>query len=143
MTAADTFSAVEVRRLQADGEAVLVVATSDNDILAAADVALAVHRPGHRVGWAADLIVATDVDPALTVLRAVPAARRLSRRAAAVATAGTVSAGLLTALSPWPLSGDLALQPVYLVGLLTQLDGVRTARALTRWSSSAPPRMTK
>ncbi|MCE3556099.1 hypothetical protein LWC33_32240 [Pseudonocardia sp. RS11V-5] len=132
---ADPLSATEVRRLQADGEAVLVLATSDNDILAAADVALAVHRPGRPVGWAADLIT-DDPAAALTVLRAVPLARRLSRRATAVATAGTVTAGLLTTLAPWPLRGDLTLQPVYLTGLITQADGVRTAlsaRPAGRW----------
>ena len=121
-----TLSARQIHQMQAEGEAVLVVATSDNDILAAADVAVAVHRPGRPVGWAADLIT-DDPSLALTVLAAVPAAHRLSGRATAAATVGTATAGLLTALAPWPLLGDLTLQPVYLSGMISQLDGVRTA----------------
>jgi copper chaperone CopZ len=122
-------TADRIRRLQAEGRAVLVVAGGDNEVLAAADVAVAVTDGGDPAGWAADLIVAPDPATVLTLLRAIPAARRLSRRTVLAAAAGTALAGVATALVPWDPS-DLTLQPVYLTGVLTQLDGIRTARRL-------------
>ena len=118
-----------VRRLQSAGEAVLVVAGGEEDVLAAADVAVAVPLSGDRVGWAGDLIATSDPDTIAMVLRAVPAARTVSRRSVLVSAAGTVLAGAATIVSPVAV-GDLTLQPVYLSGLLTQLYGARTARRL-------------
>jgi hypothetical protein len=63
------------------------------------------------------------------VLRAIPVARRLSRRAVLISAVGSAAAGVATAVVPWDL-GDLTLQPVYLAGLITQLDGIRTAQRL-------------
>lgn len=75
--------------------------------------------------------------PGGPAIETVPAARRLSRRSAAVATTGAAAAGLLTALVPRPLAGDLTLQPVYLAGLLAQLDGIRIARlVLLLWAAA-------
>lgn len=119
-------SGEQIRRLQAAGEAVLVVAAADNDVLAAADVAIAVPTADAGAGWAADLITESDPETVLTLLHAVVAARKVSRRAVVIAAAGTAAAAALTALNPFP-TGDLTLQPVYFSGLLTQLDGVRAA----------------
>jgi hypothetical protein len=55
----------------------------------------------------------------------------VSIRSVAVASVGTLVAGVLTALVPVAV-GDLTLQPVYLAGLVTQVDGIRAARAVTR-----------
>jgi copper chaperone CopZ len=123
-------SAEQVRKLQIEGKAVLVVAGGDNAVLAAADVAVALAVDGEPTGWAADLIT-DDALAVTTLLEAIPAARRLSRRAVVVSAAGTAAAGIATVLAPWDL-GDLTLQPVYLTGLVTQMDGVLTARRLTR-----------
>jgi hypothetical protein len=43
-----------------------------------------------------------------------------------LAAAGSVTATVLTTFSPWPTS-DVTMQPIYVTGLLTQLDGIRTA----------------
>jgi cation-transporting ATPase I len=127
---AGTVTAEQVSKLQADGRAVLVVAGSDNDVLAAADVAIAVPVASEPTGWAADLIAGSDAAAVATLLRAIPAARRLSRRAVLVSSVGTAVAGVATVFVPWDL-GDLSLQPVYLAGLVTQLDGIRTARGIS------------
>jgi cation-transporting ATPase I len=128
---AGPITADRIRKLQANGAAVLVVAGNDNDALAAADVAVAVPMNAEPVGWAADLITPPDGAAALTLLQAVPVARRFSRRSVLISSAGTVAAALATALVPWA-PGDLTLQPVYLAGLITQLDGIGTAARLAR-----------
>jgi cation-transporting P-type ATPase I len=124
-----TITADRIRKLQADGHAVVVAAGSDNDVLAAADVAIAVPVGDEPVAWAADLITAPDGAAAVDLLRAIPAARRFSRRSVVISAVGTAAAGLATALVPWD-PGDLTLQPVYLAGVVTQLDGIRTAARL-------------
>lgn len=126
-------AAESVRRLQGEGHGVLLVAACDNDALAAADVAVGVHRDGDAVAWAADLICGPEPVPAL--IAAVPVARRVSRRSVALAGLGSGLAGVLTAVAPWPYS-DLTLQPVYVTGVLTQLDGTLAARRVLR---GAPP----
>ncbi len=131
-------TADRIRGLQADGRAVLVVAGSDNDVLAAADVSIAVPNGGEAPGWAADLIAGPNGADLLTVLRAVPAARSVSRRAVVISAAGSIAAGLATAVAPWDL-GDVTLQPVYLSGLITQFDGVRVAHRLVRTSPASQP----
>jgi cation transport ATPase len=120
-------TSAEIGRLQDEGRGILVVAGSDNAVLAAADVAIAVPVGGEPAGWAADLVTGPDGRVVLPLLRAVPAARRLSRRAVAVSGVGTAAAALATAFVPWA-PGDLTLQPVYLSGLITQIDGIVTAR---------------
>jgi cation-transporting ATPase I len=127
-------AAQAVRRLQAEGHGVLLVADRDNDALMAADVAVGVHRDGAGVAWAADLICGPE--PVQPLLAAVPVARRVSRRAVTLAGLGSAAAGLLTALAPWPFS-DLTLQPVYVSGVLTQLDGALAARRVLRDSPTA------
>lgn len=126
-TGETTFAAV--RRLQEEGNGVLLLAPGGDDALAAADVAVAVHREDEPVGWAADLVCGPDPTAVGVLLAAVPVARRVSRRAVAVAAAGSATAAVLTAVAPWPAS-DLTLQPVYVSGLLTQLDGAIAARRL-------------
>lgn len=123
-TAAET-----VRRLQSEGHGVLLVAAGDNDALVAADVAVGVHRDGATVGWAADLLCGPE--PVRAVIAAVPVARRVSRRSVTLAGLGSALAAVLTALTPWPYS-DLTMQPVYVTGVLTQLDGVLAARQVLR-----------
>lgn len=128
-----------VRRLQRAGHGVLVVTAGNDDALAAADVAVSLRRDGGAVGWAADLLGGEDPAPAATLLAAVPAARRLSRRVVWIAGLGSAAAALLTGLSPFPYS-DLTMQPVYLSGLLAQVEGFRAARRLARPDRSAPVR---
>jgi hypothetical protein len=119
-----------VRQLQAAGHGVLAVA-GDSDALAAADIAITVHPREVPTGWTADLICGSDLGPVLTLLHAVPVAKQVSQRAVVIAALGSAAATVLTTLSPLATS-DLTMQPVYLSGLITQLDGARTAASLAR-----------
>lgn len=115
-----------VRRLQADGHGVLLLASVDDAALEAADVAVAIWREHNPVCWAADLI-SDGLDPAIALLRALPVAREASRRGVALALAGS-STGLVTAvLLPGPGSTARALIPVHLAGLAALLTGYRAA----------------
>jgi hypothetical protein len=124
-----------VRRLQADGHGVLAVA-GDTDVLATADIAINMYSSDAPVGWTADLICGPELAPVLTLLRAVPAAKKVSQDSVVIAALGSAAATVLTVLSPWPMS-DLTMQPVYLSGLVTQLVGTRSAAKLARAHAGA------
>jgi hypothetical protein len=115
-----------VRQLQAEGHGVLVLASADDAALEAADVAVAIWREHNPVCWASDLI-SDGLDPAVALLRALPAARAASRRGVALAAAGS-SAGMVSAvLLPGPRSTTRALLPVHLAGLAALLGGYHAA----------------
>ena len=126
-----------VGRLQAAGHGVLLLAGSDNNALAAADVAIAIDHPDQPVGWAADLLCRPQPAPVITLLNAVPAARRVSRRSVTIAAVGSAAATALTTLSPLPYT-DLTMQPVYLSGLLAQWQAAQSASTLARNAAHHP-----
>nr|WP_318204855.1 cation-translocating P-type ATPase [Streptomyces sp. SCL15-4] len=92
---------------EARGEegAVLVVArvrsAGDHDVLAAlraADIALALTDRDGAVVWSADLLAPHGLPDVWRVLTAVPAARRVGRRAQTLARSGAALSGLLVAV---------------------------------------------
>ena len=128
-----------VRRLQADGHGVLLLASADDAALEAADVAVAIWREHNPVCWAADLI-SDGLHPATALLRALPAARQASRRGVGLALAGS-STGLVTAvLLPGPGSTTRALLPVHVAGLAALLSGYRAGVSSSSTASSRDKR---
>jgi cation-transporting ATPase I len=135
--------AAHVRRLQADGQAVLLVAAGDNKALGAADVAVGYLRDcaGRTVGWAGDVICGPGLGEVWRLLRAAGRARAVSERAVALA-AGGATLGLLeaavsqrgraiTALSPVRIP-RLPVSPVQVMSLTSLALGAYSARALAR-----------
>lgn len=130
----------QVRRLQAAGHGVLLVAAADDAALAAADVAVAIWRQTNPVCWAAD-VIADGLAPATVLLRALPAARAASRRGVALAVAGSAAGAALAATRP-PASiptSTRALLPVHTAALIAITTAATSAyRAISSTTPTTP-----
>jgi cation-transporting P-type ATPase I len=121
-----------VRRLQADGRAVLTVARPSVDHadlvdgLLASDLSLAVVGRGDAVAWDADLLAIRGLRGAWRVLTAVPEARHTGQWAKGLAEAGAAMAGLLLLVRP---SGG-PMSPGYWLAQLVSPPSLASAGAL-------------
>ena len=138
---AGTSAVAEVRRLQADGEVVLVVATGDDHALAAADVGVGVLPPpgvpGHPC-WSADIICGPGVEQVWRILVAVDEARQVSGRSAHLSMGGSALGALIAAAGRRRTMLGLTTSPVYGAAFLAQLGALRAARRLA--GRPLPPR---
>jgi len=112
-----------VRGLQRQGRCVLVLAGSDDDALAAADVGIGVVEPGAPVSWSADLLCGPDVRHAWYLLEATGRARAVSEQSVRLAKASS-ALGELLALVGGPATHATATRmprtPSYLPPLRTE-----------------------
>nr|WP_079175904.1 cation-translocating P-type ATPase [Actinacidiphila rubida] len=139
--AAGATAAAEVRRLQRDGEVVLVVSGGDDRALAAADVGVGV-LPGPGVPshpcWSADLICGPGLEQVWRVLVALDEARQVSGRSAHLSMGGSALGALIAAAGRRRSMLGLTTSPVYGAAFLAQLGALRAARRLAR--RPLPPR---
>ncbi|ONI84678.1 haloacid dehalogenase [Saccharothrix sp. ALI-22-I] len=124
-----------VRELQGNGHVVLLV--SDNRrALGSADCGVGVHRDGSSPPWGAHVVV-HDLEAAVLLVEAVPAARRVNRDGIMLAQAasgiGAVSA--LSSRGPTPARG--AARAVDGASAIAFVDGVWRAKRVAG-SSAAP-----
>ncbi|MCW2872050.1 cation-translocating P-type ATPase [Actinacidiphila oryziradicis] len=134
----------EVRRLQADGHGVLLIASGDEDALAAADVGIALLQQAgggvRNVSWSADLLCGPGLAEAWRVLRALGEARRTSAHSARLASGGAVLGALLAGVgSPRRPLGGRITSPVYGAATAALLVGAAAARRVAR-EPLPPPR---
>jgi cation-transporting P-type ATPase I len=134
-------AAAAVRRLQQDGEVVLVVSTGDDHALAAADVGVGVlpgpDVPSHAC-WSADVICGPGVEQVWRILVAVDEAHRISRRSAHLSMGGSALGALIAAAGRRRSMLGLTTSPVYGAAFLAQLGALRAARGLA--NRPLPPR---
>ncbi len=140
IVAMDLPLAQRVRMLQAAGHGVLAVSASDDEALAAADVGVGVLSGTGAVPWSADLICGQGLGEAWRVLRAIPAARRASHRAARLALGGSALGGLLVAVGAGAVRSRGGLTPVHSAALVALLAGAASARAAARQPDPEPLR---
>lgn len=126
---AGTELADEVRRLQAEGQCVLVISDRDDGALAAADVGVAV-LSGPWVCWSADLICGSGLEQAWRVLRSLQVAREVSQRSARLAVGGGALGALLAASGRRRTRAGLA--PAHSAAGVAVLSGAISARRLAR-----------
>jgi cation-transporting ATPase I len=125
-----------VRRVQADGHGVLLVASgADGPVdpgpaLLAADVAVAPVVPGRAPAWGADLLTGSGLADACRVVAATGAAHTLSRRAVETAQTGNVLGGLLAAVGSEERGQRRAAEPGKSATALTMALGSWTALRL-------------
>jgi cation-transporting ATPase I len=127
-----------VRRLQADGRAVLVVSAIDGPALMAADVAVAPVREGRAPGWGADVVTPPGLVDACRLVDATAVARRASRRAVTTAITGNVLGGLLAAVGSARYGQRKATTPGKYAAVSTMADGVWTAVRAARRPPPVP-----
>ncbi len=122
-----------VTSLQTEGRTVAVVSGAAAEALRAADLAIGLAGPDDVPPWHADLLL-TDLAAAWRIVRALPAARRASRRGVELATSATVLGSMLMipgvrGLGPGPVTAGAA------AGLVT---GLWLARGVLSAPTPAP-----
>ncbi|MEU4449168.1 cation-transporting P-type ATPase [Actinosynnema sp. NPDC050801] len=127
-----------VRELQGDGHVVMLV-SDDRRALGSADCGVGVHRDGGPPPWGAHVVV-RDLDVAVLLVEAVPAARRVNRDGIMLAQAAS-GIGAVSALStrgPAPARG--AARAVDGASAIAFVDGVWRAKRLpgSRAAAVAP-----
>ncbi|MGF7234658.1 MAG: HAD-IC family P-type ATPase [Frankia sp.] len=133
--------ATEVRRLQAEGATVLVVADTDADALHRADVGVGLARPGAAPPWSADLLCGSDLAEVWRVLLLPPAARRSSQRGATLSVSASALSGLMTMAggeSPYSLTRALGGSPVSGAALISIAEAALAVRRVDRRPPPAP-----
>ncbi|MER5184453.1 HAD-IC family P-type ATPase [Streptomyces sp. NPDC002896] len=125
----------EVRRLQEDGQVVLLLTSAEDEALAAADVGVTVlPGPGGagRVCWSAHLISGPGLAQAWRVLAALDEAHQVSSRSARLCLGGSALGALIAAARTRRSVVGLTTSPVHVAAFLAQSGGVRAARRLAR-----------
>ncbi|MEV6655364.1 cation-translocating P-type ATPase [Streptomyces sp. NPDC051219] len=125
--------AEEVRRLQADGHGVLLIAEEHAEALQAADLGVAVlprsvTGPGH---WHADLVCGPGLHQTWRLLHALDPARQVSARSARLSTGASVLGALMTATGE-RAAAERATAPVHAAAGLALLSGALTAHKMSR-----------
>lgn len=141
--------AASVRALQADGAVVALVSAGQRGALAAADLGIGVlagpmartpmaRAPmAQRPPWGADVIV-SELGEACRVLRAIPAAKATSRRAATFAAYGSGVGAVLALAGPRRGAATRALLGVNGAALASLGGGIWSATTLARQPPPLP-----
>ncbi|MGK5639390.1 HAD-IC family P-type ATPase [Streptomyces sp. URMC 126] len=121
----------EVRRLQRDGEVVLLVGTAGDAALGAADVAVTVPpgpgAPG-RPCWTADLVCGPGTALVWRVLAALEPAREVSAASARLSLGGSLLGALIATGGARRGRAGLATSPVHGAAAVAMAGGVLAAR---------------
>jgi cation-transporting P-type ATPase I len=142
LVAGGTRMAASVRGLQAEGRVVALVTASGPEALAAADVGIGV-AGGPRPPAGADLITGQDLADACRVLRAVPQARTVSRRATAFAAYGSGAGAVLAMAGPRPGAAARSMLAVNGAALAALASGFWSAVTLARRPAPLPAETTQ
>ncbi|HCU94027.1 MAG TPA: hypothetical protein DHU96_15395 [Actinobacteria bacterium] len=123
--------AASVRALQAEGNGVALVSSSQHEALAAADVGIGVPA-GPRPPWGAHLILGQGLADACRILAAVPSARAASRRSTMLAMYGSGAGALLALAGPRAGATTRSLLAVNGAAIAALGGGVLAAQTLER-----------
>lgn len=126
-----------VRRLQAAGHVVCLVATGGSG-LAVADVGVGLRRRGQPPPWGADLLCSEDLTDARFVIEACIAAREASRQSARITAVSAALGGFLSASGLVEMSADRAMTVVNTTSLITMGNGMRIAYSLASKPLAVP-----
>ncbi|WP_461069225.1 HAD-IC family P-type ATPase [Streptomyces pseudoechinosporeus] len=125
----------EVRRLQEDGQVVLLLTSAQDQALAAADIGVTVlPGPGAAGGvcWSAHLICGPGLAQAWRVLAALDEAHEVSSTSARLCLSASALGALIAASRTRRTIAGVTTSPVYGAAFLAQLGGIRAARRLAR-----------
>ena len=127
-----------VRRLQAEGRAVLLVSDADSPALLAADVGVAPVVPGRAPAWGADVLTRRGLRDACRLVAATADARAVGRRSVESSLTANVLGALLAAVGSARFGQRRATTPGKSATVLTMLGGAWTAVRVARRPD--PPR---
>ncbi len=127
-----------VRRLQAEGQVVFLVATAGSTGLGVADVALGLCRDGEPTPWGADILCGADLSEARMLVEACVVARRVSKQSVNAGLAAATLGTLVSAGGAVDVSSRRVFFVLNLASLTAMANGFRSAVGLERRRLSAP-----
>ena len=127
-----------IRRLQREGRAVCLVATSRSRRVDAADLTIGLMREGEPPPWGAHVICRDDLSDVRFLIQAAVAARQVAKQGVNIALGAATLGALVSAGGVLPMTGRRVIAVVNAASLISMANGVRGSFALARRALPAP-----
>jgi cation-transporting P-type ATPase I len=126
-----------IRRLQREGRAVCLVATSRSPRVDA-DLTIGLMREGEAPPWGAHVICRDDLSDVRFLIHAAVAARQVAKQGVNIALGAATLGALVSAGGVLPLTSRRVIAVVNAASLVSMANGVRGSFALARRALPAP-----
>ncbi|HEY6078728.1 MAG TPA: HAD-IC family P-type ATPase, partial [Polyangiaceae bacterium] len=127
-----------IRRLQREGRAVCLVATSKSARAEVADLTIGLMREGETPPWGAHVICKDDLSDVRFIIHAAVAARQVAKQGVNIALGAATLGALVSAGGVLPLTAGRVIAVVNVASLVSMVNGVRGSFALARRALPAP-----
>jgi cation-transporting P-type ATPase I len=127
-----------IRRLQREGRAVCLVATSRSARVDTADLTIGLMREGEPPPWGAHVICRDDLSDVRFLIHAAVAARQVAKQGVNIALGAATLGALVSAGGVLPLTGRRVIAVVNAASVVSMANGVRGSFALARRALPAP-----
>lgn len=127
-----------IRRLQREGRAVCLVATSRSLRVDCADLTIGLMREGEAPPWGAHVICRDDLSDVRFLIHAAVAARQVAKQGVNIALGAATLGALVSAGGVLPLTGRRVIAVVNAASVVSMVNGVRGSFALARRALPAP-----
>jgi cation-transporting ATPase I len=127
-----------IRRLQREGRAVALVATSRSLRVDCADLTIGLMREGEPPPWGAHVICRDDLSDVRFSIHAAVAARQVAKQGVNIALGAATLGALVSAGGVLPMTGRRVIAVVNAASVVSMANGVRGSFALARRALPAP-----
>ncbi len=127
-----------IRRLQREGRAVCLVATSRSTGIDSADLTIGLMREGEAPPWGAHVICRDDLSDVRFLIHAAVAARQVAKQGVNIALGAATLGALVSAGGVLPMTGRRVIAVVNAASVVSMANGVRGSFALARRALPAP-----
>ncbi|HKY36413.1 MAG TPA: HAD-IC family P-type ATPase [Polyangiaceae bacterium] len=127
-----------IRRLQREGRAVCLVATSRSARVDVADLSIGLLREGDAPPWGAHVICRDDLSDVRFLIHAAVAARQVAKQGVNIALGAATLGALVSAGGVLPLTARRVIAVVNAASVVSMANGVRGSFALARRALPAP-----
>ncbi len=127
-----------IRRLQREGRAVCLVATSRSPRVDSADLTIGLMREGEPPPWGAHVICRDDLSDVRFLIHAAVSARQVAKQGVNIALGAATLGALVSAGGVLPLTARRVIAVVNAASLISMANGVRGSFALARRALPAP-----
>jgi cation-transporting P-type ATPase I len=127
-----------IRRLQREGRAVCLVATSRSARVDTADLTIGLMREGEPPPWGAHVICRDDLSDVRFLIHAAVAARQVAKQGVNIALGAATLGALVSAGGVLPLTGRRVIAVVNAASVVSMANGVRGSFALARRALPTP-----
>jgi cation-transporting ATPase I len=127
-----------IRRLQREGRAVCLVATSRSPRVDCADLTIGLMREGEAPPWGSHVICRDDLSDVRFLIHAAVSARQVAKQGVNIALGAATLGALVSAGGVLPLTARRVIAVVNAASLISMANGVRGSFSLARRALPAP-----